>query len=119
LIAVSLTDNGPYLTAVANDAGYENVFVEQMRGIFHDGDILMAISASGNSENTLRAVQYANAKGGISIGLVGFDGGKMKSECQITLHIETQPGEYGPVEDVHHSICHIVTTFLKLRAQNC
>ena len=116
--AISLTDNVPYLTAIANDAGYENSFVEQMRGLFQRGDILVAISASGNSENVLRAIRYANENGGVSIGLAGFDGGKMKSECQLCLHVETKAGEYGPVEDVHHSICHIVTTYLRLKRLN-
>ena len=116
--AISLTDNVPYLTAIANDAGYENSFVEQMRGLFQQGDILVAISASGNSENVLRAIRYANENGGVSIGLAGFDGGKMKSECQLCLHVETKAGEYGPVEDVHHSICHIVTTYLRLKRLN-
>jgi D-sedoheptulose 7-phosphate isomerase len=111
--AVSLSANVPYLTAIANDSGYENAFVEQMRGLFQQGDILVAISASGNSENVLRAIRYANDLGGITIGLVGFDGGKMKAECRICLHVETKPGEYAPVEDVHHSICHIVATYLK------
>jgi len=116
--AISLTDNVPYLTAVANDSGYENSFVEQMRGLFQQGDILVAISASGNSENVLRAIRYANENKGVSIGLVGFDGGKMKQQCRFCLHVETALGEYGPVEDVHHSICHIVTTYLKLKRHN-
>ena len=111
--AISLAANVPVLTALANDAGYENAFVEQMRGLFRPGDVLVAISASGNSENVLRAVQYANEQGGISVGLVGFDGGKIKTLCRECIHVETNRGEYCPVEDVHLAICHAVTTYLR------
>ncbi len=114
--ALNLTSNVPLMTALSNDVGYANVFVEQLRGLFDDGDVVFAISASGNSENVLRAVQYANENGGISIGLVGFDGGKMKSACHACVHIETPMGMYELVEDVHHAICHMLTSYLKRKA---
>lgn len=112
--AISLTSNVPLITALSNDVGYADVFVEQLRGVFSAGDIVFAISASGNSENVLRAIQYANEQGGFSIGLVGFDGGKMKSLCTTSVHVETPPGMYEMVEDVHHSICHIISSYMKL-----
>lgn len=110
---VSLAANTPLLTAVGNDVGYQEVFVEQMRGLFQTGDVLLAISASGNSENILRAVQFANDRGGHTIGLTGFDGGRLKALCTMCLHVETPRGEYELVEDVHHAVCHMVATFVK------
>ena len=111
--AISLTVNSPLTMAVANDVGYGEVFVEQLRGLFEAGDVLFAISASGNSENILKAVQYVNVHDGVSIGLVGFDGGKMKSACRTCLHVETPIGMYELVEDVHHAVCHILASYLK------
>ena len=89
--ALSLTANTPTMTALANDVGYANIFVEQMRGLFADGDMVFAISASGNSENVLQAVRYANDHGGVSLGLVGFDGGKMRSACHACVHVPDSP----------------------------
>ncbi|MCK4926792.1 SIS domain-containing protein, partial [Candidatus Aerophobetes bacterium] len=71
---IALTDNVPLLTAWANDTGYENIFVEQLRNLLEEGDVVIAISASGNSKNVLRAVEYANSKAAITIGLTGFEG---------------------------------------------
>ncbi|MCL0102757.1 SIS domain-containing protein [Dehalococcoidia bacterium] len=115
--ALSLTDNAAYMTAVANDEGYENIFVRQLRNLFNTGDVLVAISGSGNSPNVVKAIEYANSKGGITIGIVGFDGGKVKNICHHCVHIKTMKGEYGPVEDIHLILAHLVTTYLgfKLR----
>lgn len=112
---MSLAVNVPMLTAVGNDAGYHEVFVEQMRGLFQAGDLLIALSASGHSENILRAIQFAHEQGGHSIGLVGFDGGPMKHRCTVCLHVETEPGAYEVVEDIHHAVCHMMTGFVKRR----
>ena len=114
--AISLTDNLANLTALANDEGYERVFVGQLDGLFEAGDVLVALSASGNSPNILRAVEYANDHGGTTIGLVGFDGGKLRDRCHICLQVKTERGEYGPVEDIHVVVCHMVTTYLKRKA---
>ena len=114
--AVSLTANSPLMTALSNDVGYADVFVEQLRSFFSQGDVVLAISASGNSENVLRAVRYANEHGGVSLGLAGFDGGKMKSACHNCVHVETPAGMYELVEDVHHAICHMVASYLKTKA---
>lgn len=117
--AVSLTENVAYMTAIANDEGYENIFVAQMKNLFKQGDILVAISGSGNSPNLIKAVEYANSHGGISIGILGFDGGKIKEICHYCIHIPTKKGEYGPVEDAHLILGHLITTCLmfKLRAE--
>lgn len=61
----------------------------------------------------IKTIEYANNNGGISIGLLGFDGGKMKETCHHCVHVRTMKGEYGPVEDIHLILCHIITTYLK------
>ena len=117
--ALSLTDNIAYITAVANDESYENIFVSQLKILFNAGDVLVAISGSGNSPNLVRAIKYANNNGGITIGIVGFDGGQLSRICHHCVHVETMVGEYGPVEDIHLIIAHIVSTYLmcKLREE--
>ena len=111
--AVSLTTNTSILTALSNDIGYEQVFSEQLRTFLEEGDVVFAISASGNSPNIVEAVEFANYNGGITIGLVGFDGGNMKSICQQCIHIQTPVGSYELVEDVHHAICHMLSTYTR------
>lgn len=113
--AISLTDNVAVMTALANDRDYSEIFVGQLETLFREGDILIAISASGNSPNVLRAIEYVNSHGGTSVGIVGFDGGKMKPLVKHFIHVRTESGEYGPVEDVHMLIDHLTITFLKSR----
>lgn len=110
--ALSLTDNQPYITAVANDMGFDHVFEEQLRNILQPGDVVVAISASGNSPNVVKAIEFTNSQGAVSIGLVGFDGGRLKEISKITLHVPTDHGEYGPVEDIHLILDHIITGYL-------
>lgn len=110
--ALSLTDNQPYVMAAANDIGYDSIFEEQLRNLMLPGDLLIAISASGNSPNVVKAVDFANRNGGISVGLVGFDGGQLKESCHFLLHVKTEQGEFGPVEDIHLILDHIITEFL-------
>jgi D-sedoheptulose 7-phosphate isomerase len=109
---LSLVDNTAYVTAVGNDEGYENIFLRQLQNHFSTGDILIAISASGNSPNVIKAVEYANDHGGITIGIIGFDGGILKNLCHYCIHVKTVKGAYGPVEDVHLVLGHIVSTYL-------
>jgi len=111
--ALSLVSNTPVMTALANDVSYEDIFVEQLKNFFNTGDVVVAISASGNSENVLRAVEFANQNGGTSVGMTGFDGGKLKSKSQLDIHVPTPTGEYELVEDVHHSVCHMLANYLK------
>lgn len=115
---LSLTDNNSYITAIGNDLGYDQVFTEQMRHLFQSGDILVAISASGNSPNVLAAVELANKLGGTSFALTGFDGGKLATIANHVVLVATQKGEYGPVEDAHMIIDHVLTSYLqaKIRA---
>lgn len=104
----ALTDNVAALTAIANDVGYERVFVDQMRIHFRPGDVLIVISASGNSSNVVAAAEWAKAQGSTIIALLGFDGGRLRELADIKIHFETEPGEYGPVEDAHLIINHIL-----------
>lgn len=115
---ISLTDNCASLTAIGNDEGYDLVFMRQLDILFEPGDLVIGISASGNSPNVLRALDYANERGGITIGFTGFDGGKMKHGCRHCLHIPTEPGEYEPVEDIHLVLGHLVASYFKYRPKD-
>jgi len=114
--AISLVDNPATLTALANDFGYEDVFVRQLRVQMAPGDVVVAISVSGNSPNVLAAVEYANANGAVTVGLTGFDGGRLGEIAKLVVHAPTNVGEYGPAEDVHMILDHLVAAFL---AQAC
>jgi len=109
---LALTDNVAKMTAISNDHGYNNLFVHQLKIHHRPGDKLVAISASGNSPNVIAAAEWVKSKGGTVIGLIGFDGGKLKSLCDIVIHVETPKGEYGPVEDLHMIVNHLVYTWL-------
>lgn len=111
--AISLTDNTPYITAIANDEGYEHIFTRQLETLFREGDIVIGISVSGNSPNVINALEYANKHKGVSIGLLGFDGGKAKRICQHYIHMESD--DYGLVEDMHLILVHLVTEYLRER----
>lgn len=114
--ALSLNDNIPLLTALANDNGYESVFVEQLKNLACEGDAVIAISSSGNSENMVRAIDFANTIGAESIAITGFGGGKISNTAKynITLNI----CDYGIVESSHLFICHLIADFLKIRLNN-
>ena len=109
---LSLTDNVPVLTALGNDYGFEEVFVRQLKVLGHSGDVLVAISASGNSPNLLRAIQYAKGVGITSVALTAFDGGKMKVLADEGIHIPTELKEYGPAEDAHMVLDHLIGAYL-------
>lgn len=107
--AVSLTDNVAQLTAIGNDEGYEQLFVKQLEVLMEKGDIVVAISASGNSPNVVKALEYANAHGNHTVALTGFvTGGKIAEIARTVIHVKTRPAEYGPVEDVHMFIDHLM-----------
>lgn len=110
--AISLTDNVPILTAVGNDFGYDQIFVRQLRVLGRAGDVLIGISASGNSPNILRAFEYARDAGIRTVAITAFDGGKMKAQADQGIHVPTEPKEYGPAEDVHMVLDHLVGAYL-------
>lgn len=103
---LSLTDNTAYITAWANDEGYERVFVEQLRNLASPGDLLVAISGSGNSPNILRAVEWANANGVGTFGCTGYSGGKLRGLAQQGLHVPLD--DMGMVETLHLAAFHWV-----------
>jgi D-sedoheptulose 7-phosphate isomerase len=107
----SLSDNSSLCTAIANDIGYENIFYAQIKNKITSNDMLIAISCSGNSDNIIKAVEYAKEKGSIVVGLTGFSGGKLKPLSDISYHIDSDNGEYGLVEDLHMIIDHIIYTY--------
>lgn len=104
----ALTDNTSVMTAIANDVGYENLFVNQLSIHYRQGDKLIVISASGNSPNVVRAAEWVKTQGGTVIGFLGFDGGKLKGLCDLSIIVNTLPGEYGPVEDAHLALNHVL-----------
>ncbi|MDA1082346.1 MAG: SIS domain-containing protein [Gemmatimonadetes bacterium] len=109
---ISLTDNVPLMTAIGNDSGFDLLFVNQLRSVFSRGDRLLLISASGNSPNLLRAAEWVKEHSGRVLSLVGFDGGQLKRVSDLTVHVQTAAGEYGPVEDAHLIINHIISNWL-------
>lgn len=110
--AMSLTCNTAFLTCLANDIGYENVFSWQLRNLMKSGDVVVGISASGNSPNAVKALEYAEAHGGVPVALVGFDGGAMKKIARHVVHVRTEKGAYGPVEDMHMVLDHLISNYL-------
>lgn len=112
---IDLTSNVAALTALANDMGYEDVFYKQLENVIEAKDALVVVSASGNSMNLIKAVDYAKTQGAKTIGLLGFDGGELKSKCDVSLVINTPHGQYGPVEDTHLIINHLISTYLTFK----
>ena len=110
--AMSLTDNVPIMTAIGNDFGYEEIFVRQLRVLGKSGDVVVGISASGNSPNLLKAFDHARSAGIKTVAITAFDGGKMKSLADEGIHVPTEPREYGPAEDAHMVLDHLVGAYL-------
>lgn len=113
--ALALSESISSITALANDYGYEVIFAEQLKNLLRRGDVLVAISASGNSPNILKAVEFAKGAKGVIVGLTGFDGGRLSKLCDYLIHVPTKNGEYGPAEDVHLIIDHMITTYLMFK----
>jgi len=104
LRVVSLTDNTPYILAWGNDEGFDRVFSEQLKNLARPGDLLIAISGSGNSPNVLRAVEWANAHGMNTWGCTGFDGGKLRKIARKCMHCQLD--DMGIVESLHNTAFH-------------
>ena len=109
---ISLADNQSIITAIGNDFGYEEVFVRQLRVMGKSGDVLVAISASGNSLNLIRAIEYAGSVDIKTVAITAFDGGRMKQIANEVIHVHTGPKEYGPAEDAHMVLDHLVGSYL-------
>ena len=113
LRVLSLTDNTPYILAWGNDEGFERVFVEQLKNLAGPGDLLVAISGSGNSPNVLRAVEWANRDGLKTFGCTGFSGGKLRTLAQQSFHVPLE--DMGIVESIHLTAFHWVVDDLYRR----
>jgi D-sedoheptulose 7-phosphate isomerase len=113
LRVIGLCDNVAWLSALANDRGYESVFVEQMSNLLEPHDVLIAISASGDSPNVVRAAEFARSHGARVVGLTGFGGGKLKTLSDVCVVLDSNC--YGLVEDGHLAINHIFTEALRRR----
>lgn len=108
----SLASNGPMVTAIANDLSYADVFVYQLRTLAQPGDGLLCISASGDSENVVRAAQWAKTANLPVIAFTGFAGGRLRALADIALHVDAD--NYGVVEDTHQSLMHVLAQYLRL-----
>tara|TARA_B100001057_G_C22635021_1_gene865898 strand:+ start:55 stop:690 length:636 start_codon:yes stop_codon:yes gene_type:complete len=104
---LSINDNTSVLTAIANDVGYENIFINQLKIHYRKGDIAIILSASGNSKNLIHAAKWLKKKGGKVLSIVGFEGGQLKKVSDNCLYFKTEKTEYGPIEDIHLIINHI------------
>lgn len=113
--AISLTDNTAIITAIGNDYGFQFVFSKQLEVLSDSGDILVLISASGNSPNLIEAVKVAKKKGIFVFALTSFDGGKLKELADSNIHVPANGGEYGPAEDGHLIINHLLASYLLRR----
>ena len=110
---VSLSASVEIVTAIANDIDFHDIFVYQLRTAARKGDALMTISASGNSENIVRAIDWAHKNGLKTIALTGFTGGRSASIADINLHVPA--GNYGIAEDIHQAIMHMLEQVIRMR----
>lgn len=108
---LSLADNIPQMLAWGNDACYEDIFVEQLKNLFEPGDVVVGISGSGNSGNVLRAIEYARENDGITVGITGFDGGKIKNMVDLCLIVPVHNMQ--KTEDIHMLVDHLTTLMIK------
>jgi len=105
-----LSDNLPTLTAYANDVSYEDVFVEPLKNFLESGDLVIAISGSGNSRNVVKAVEYANAHGAVTVGLTGYDGGLLRKTARHGVHVPIRDMQV--TEDLHMVLDHLAYSVL-------
>lgn len=110
---MGLTDNMAVITARANDIHYDSIFKEQLISNVDKGDVVIAISASGNSPNVINAVEYARDEGATTIGFTGFGGGKLKELADKNIVLSSR--NYGQVEDIHLCLAHMVSYLVKER----
>jgi D-sedoheptulose 7-phosphate isomerase len=109
--AMSLTENLPLLTAWSNDTHYYFGFVEQLKNLMNAGDVVIGISGSGNSQNVLNGIAYANSIGGRTVGLIGFSGGQLKDLAQESLIVPSNNMQR--VEDLHLILVHLISSYLR------
>jgi D-sedoheptulose 7-phosphate isomerase len=110
---LALTDNLPTLTAWANDSSYDDVFSEQLKNFVQPHDVMFAISGSGNSKNVLNALQVAREAGAATVGISGFEGGAMKSLCDLCVIVPCNDMQI--IEDLHLAIAHSIFRIVQIR----
>ena len=108
---LSLSANVELLTAIANDMGYENVFVYQLQSQARAGDVLVAVSSSGRSPNIVRALTWARDNGLRTIAVTGFDGGAARTAAEVSVHVDCT--NYGIIEDLHQAIMHALAQYIR------
>ena len=113
LRVIALTDNQAIVTATGNDLGFNHVFSRQLNHLARPQDLLIAVSASGNSPNVLACVEAAKELELTTVAFTGFDGGRLATMVDLLVHVPTRQGAYGPVEDVHLMVNHMITEQLK------
>jgi D-sedoheptulose 7-phosphate isomerase len=111
---VSLSSTIETITAIANDIGYDDIFVYQLRTLARPGDTLITVSSSGDSENIVRAAQWAKDNGVAVIAMTGFDGGRSAALSDVNLHVTGD--NYGVIEDIHQSLMHVLSQYLRQAA---
>ena len=109
---ISLCDNNAIISAVGNDFSYEEIFSRQLKVLGKKGDLLVAISASGNSPNLVKAFETAKECSIKTVALTSFDGGKLKEMADEVVHVPAEKGEYGPAEDAHLVINHLIGAYI-------
>ena len=109
--AISLSDNLATITAIGNDFGYDQIFARQVEVLGREDDLLVGISASGNSENLVCAFRVAKKLGLTTVAITAFDGGVLREIADFSVHVPTSKGEYGPAEDAHMILDHLITNF--------
>jgi D-sedoheptulose 7-phosphate isomerase len=114
--ALCLNDNVPTLLAYANDVSFNDIFVEQLKNFMHQEDIVIGFSGSGNSENVIRALDYANFHGGITIGFTGHDGGKISQIAQHSLNAPVHDMQKS--EDIHFILAHMIMRTMRRQLQS-
>ncbi|SHK68425.1 D-sedoheptulose 7-phosphate isomerase [Desulfatibacillum alkenivorans DSM 16219] len=108
---ICLNDSISTMMAYANDLSYENIFIESLKNFFETGDVVVGISGSGNSPNVINAIEYANNHGGVTVGLSGYDGGKLKQIVSIPIHANVNDMQL--TEDIHMIIVHMTMQQVK------
>lgn len=107
---ICLNDNVPTMMAYSNDVSYDDVFVEPLKNFFKEGDLIIGISGSGNSKNVLKAIEYANENGGVTIGITGYNGGKLKQISKYSVNTNIDDMQIS--EDVHMILDHLCSSIL-------
>ncbi len=113
---VSLSSTIETITAIANDISYADVFAYQLRTMAEPGDVLITISSSGDSENVVRAAEWARENGVAVIAMTGFDGGRTARIADVNLHVTGD--NYGVIEDAHQSLMHVLAQYLRMEGMD-